>query len=80
MFQQWLEQRNKCTEEKYSDDLLAREEVHDCDTISGCLQRFVSEARQVDGIPYPPKTLYQIVCGLLRYSREHQADQQQKNY
>ena len=55
VFQQWLEQRNRCTEEKYPDDLLMREEVYDCDTISGCLQRFVSEARRVDGTPYPPK-------------------------
>ena len=74
VFQQWLEQRNRRTEEKYPDDLLMREEVYDCDTISGCLQRFVSEARRVDGTPYPPKTLYQILCGLLRYSKEHQTD------
>ena len=57
VFQQWLEQCNKRTEEKYPDDLLAREGVHDCYTISGCLQRFVSEARRVDGTPYPSKTL-----------------------
>ena len=51
-----------------------REEVYDCNTISGCLQRFVSEARRVDGTPYPPKMLYQILCGLLHYSKEHQTD------
>ena len=44
------------------------------DVINSCLQRFISEARRVDGTPYPPKTLYQILCGLLRHAREHQSN------
>lgn len=39
-----------------------------------CLQRFVSKARRVNETSYPPKTLYQILCGLLRHSREHQSN------
>ena len=35
------------------------------------LSRFILEARRQDGIPYPPKTLYQLVCGLQRYLREN---------
>ena len=48
--------------------------MYDCDIISSCLQRFVSKARRVDSTSYPPKTLYQILCGLLRHSKEHQRD------
>jgi hypothetical protein len=31
---------------------------------------FVAEARREDGAPYPPNTLYNICCGLMRYLRE----------
>ena len=48
--------------------------VYDCDIISSCLQRFVFEAKRVDGTSYLPKTLYQILCGLLRHSKEVQKD------
>ena len=34
------------------------------------LSRFIMEARRQNGSPYPPKTLYQLVCGLQRYLRE----------
>ncbi|XP_062598901.1 uncharacterized protein LOC134260347, partial [Saccostrea cucullata] len=34
------------------------------------LQRFVLEVRKQDGSEYPPRTLYFIVCGLLRHLRE----------
>ena len=35
------------------------------------LCRFVAKARCVDGQPYPPNTLYQICCALLRALREN---------
>ena len=38
------------------------------------LQRFILEARRTDGTKYPAKTLYAILCGLLRHSREVQVD------
>ena len=34
------------------------------------LTRFVMEARKQDGSEYPAKSLYYIVCGLLRYLRD----------
>ncbi|CAC5397786.1 unnamed protein product [Mytilus coruscus] len=34
------------------------------------LQRFIVEARRKDGVEYPPKSLYLITCGLLRYLRD----------
>ena len=42
--------------------------------LSSCLQRFVSEAKRTDGTSYPPKTLYQMLCGLLRYTKECRPD------
>ena len=34
------------------------------------LCRFVTEARRVDGKVYPPNTLYQLACGLMRALKE----------
>ena len=42
--------------------------------VCSSLQRFILEARRTDGTKYPAKTLYAIPCGLLRHSREVQAD------
>ena len=74
VFQVWLEQRNSHAnvDEVYPTDLL--DKAHPCDVICNCLQRFVSEARKVDGKEYPPKTLYQLLCGLLRHARNVQCD------
>ena len=36
--------------------------------------KFVTEARREDGSPYPPKTLYEFLCELLRHSRVVQED------
>ena len=38
------------------------------------LQRFILEAGRTEGTKYPAKTLYAILCGLLRHSREVQVD------
>lgn len=38
------------------------------------LSRFVLEARRKDGKMYPPNTLHQLVCGILRYARELKPD------
>ena len=71
-FSDWITQRNKRNSEVFPSDLF--DKPYPIDTTISCLQRFVSEARRVDGTSYPPKTLYQILCGLLRHSREHQSD------
>ena len=34
------------------------------------LSRFVLEVRKKNGEPYPPNTLYQLICGLQRQLRE----------
>ena len=38
--------------------------------LSHWLSKFVVEVRRKDGKPYPPQSLYQICCGLLRYVRD----------
>ena len=35
------------------------------------LSRFVLEVRKKNGEPYPPDSLYQIVCGLQRFLKDH---------
>ena len=72
VFNQWIEQQNKRMDTNYPLDLMEKE--YDPSVISECLQRFVSEARRADGTNYPPKTIYQMLCGLLCYSRENQSD------
>ena len=42
--------------------------------ISDCLQQFVAEARRADGTCYPPRTIFQLLTGLLRHSREVQSN------
>lgn len=42
--------------------------------LSKWLSLFVNETRRSDGTLYPPKTIYQILCGLLRYSRSLNAE------
>ena len=71
-FQLWLQQRNRHSDEVYPRDIL--EKKYDAEVLCNCLQRFVGEVRRSDGLPYPPKTLYQMLCGLLRHSRNYQAD------
>lgn len=72
VFKEWIDQRNKHSKELYPSDIL--EKPYDCDLVCNCLQRFVSEARRADGTEYPPKTLYQMLCGMLRHSKECQPD------
>ena len=38
------------------------------------LSKFVLEARRSDGNPYPPNTLYQIYCGLMRFVRDRRPE------
>ena len=70
-FLQWIKQRNEhLPQEVYPVDILQK--PYATDVVCNCLQRFVSEAKRMDGTPYPPKTLYQILCRLLWYTRECQ--------
>ena len=38
------------------------------------LSKFVMEVRRVDGKPYPPNSLYQLWCGIMRYAEETKPD------
>ena len=71
-FQQWIKQRSeRLLQEVYPVDILQK--PYATGVVCNCLQRFVSEAKRMDGTPYPRMTLYQILCGLLRrYTREFQ--------
>ena len=46
----------------------------DKEIITSILSRFVVETRKTNGIAYPPKTLYQLMCGLLRHMKECNSD------
>ena len=69
-FQQWVTLRNKRSKDGYPSDLF--DEPYPPDRLCSCLQCFVSVARRADGMQYPPKTLYLMLCGLLRHLREVQ--------
>ena len=40
----------------------------DLELVSKWLCKYIMETRQDSGSPYPPKTLYSLLCGLLRIS------------
>ena len=61
----WRDQNMKATNEVIPDL-----ETMDATTLNFFLSRFVLESRKKDGNPYPPKSLYYIMCGLLRHMRE----------
>ena len=64
-FNTWLENRNKIPgSEKCPLDLL---ETQNAFALNYWLKIFTIEARKISGEPYPPKTLYLIFSGILRY-------------
>ena len=69
-FQDWADQRNKRCKEECPRELL--DKPYSPEEVCDCLQRFVAEARRGDGTPYLARTLYWILCGLLRHAREVQ--------
>ncbi|CAC5377313.1 unnamed protein product [Mytilus coruscus] len=62
----WREHRNKENE-----DIPLLKHM-DAETMNTCLHRFVVEVRKQDGLEYPPKSLYYIICGLLRHLRDEE--------
>ena len=42
----------------------------DVGTLSHGLSLFVSEVRKADGCLYPPKSNYQLLCGILHYMKQ----------
>ena len=67
-FTDWRNERNKqsATGDKCPLDLLEKPEA---EKLNFWLFRFVVEARHKDGVPYPSRTLYLLLAGLLRYGR-----------
>ena len=43
---------------------------YDCTVFSHWLALFVTEVRKADGGKYPPNSVYQILCGILRFTRK----------
>ena len=54
---------NIAAKENYPADLL--DKLYSTQIIFECLQQFVAEARRADGTYYPPRTLFQLLSGLL---------------
>ena len=73
-YQSWARQRNQHSQNQCPVDLF--NETYPPDVICTVLQKFVTKARREDGspYPYPLKTLYQLLCGLLRHSHDVQED------
>ena len=64
----WKEARNK----KYPENPVP-EELFSCTdpaTLNTHLSRFAVETRKANGEPYPPKTVHQLLCGILRHMRD----------
>ena len=67
-FDAWKDARNK----RYLADMVP-DDLYMCNDpaiLSLHLSRFALETRKVNGEPYPPKTIHQLLCGLLRYMRD----------
>ena len=68
-FSEWAETRNSSNPlNRVPDDLLS---CINPETVSTWLCRFVMETRQQSGKPYPPKSIYSILCGLYRISKSN---------
>ena len=67
VFNEWRSCRNKGPDEqRCPDDILER---HEAPELNFWLARFVAEVRRSDGQPHPPKSIHQLICGILRYMR-----------
>ena len=67
-FAAWKKARN----EKHPEDPVP-EDIFTCNdpaTLNTHFSRFVVETRKSNGDFYPPKTLHQLLCGLLRHMRD----------
>ena len=66
-FAAWKKARN----EKHPDNPVPDDLLTSCDPaiLNTHLSRFVLETRKANGEFYPPKTLHQLLCGLLRHMR-----------
>ena len=65
----WCQARNQC----YPEDTVPEHLLASCDPLllNTHLARFAVEARKTTGESYPPATVHQLLCELLRYMREN---------
>ena len=68
MFITWKQSRNKCFSKE--DQVPDLECTEDPEIVSKWLTLYVAEVRKQDRTKYPPKTMYSLLTGLLRYGRE----------
>ena len=67
-FDAWRQARNKrYPEDKVPDNLLTS---NDPAVLTLHLSRYALETRKENGEPYPPKTIHQLLCGLLRHMKD----------
>ena len=67
VFEQWQEAR--CVRGNPVPDKLLQA-PYDIGALSHWLSLFVSEVRKADGSLYPPKSIYQLLCSILRYMKQ----------
>lgn len=64
VYENWRQEKNRSVSLEFAVPELLRMDVS---TMSYSLTRFVCDARKKDGSEYLPKSVYYLVCGLLRY-------------
>ena len=67
-FNAWAQCRNLRVTDKIDPEILTKP-VHSTELLCTVLSLFLAEARKVNGERYPPKTLFQLMAGLLRHAR-----------
>ncbi len=66
-FQEWKKERNATNPDEPVPEKLLEEACPEL--LNKWLSFYVAETRNTKGQPYPPTTLYQLLCGVLRYMR-----------
>ena len=65
-FNEWISFRNQAEGEKCPEDILL---AQDAEALNKWIPRFIAEVRKADGSKYPPKSIHQLLSGILRYMR-----------
>ena len=78
-FRQWIVSQNQRSTvgETIDVDILSKpvDKDSECTELCRVLCLFVVEARKTNGEPYPPKTVFHLLAGLLRYARSGSVQQ-----
>ena len=71
-FTDWAESRNSSVLNSDGDVPVDLLESQDAILVNKWLCKYIMETRQSDGTPYPPKSLYSLLCGLHRITQDNQ--------